>query len=57
MVAAKFMVQKSFVYISLIRMTYNKEMLFPVLQLFNLCMNGLLKVRALRMGSHVYFRP
>ena len=32
------------------------QMLISVLQLFNLCMNGLLKVRALRTGCRVYFR-
>ena len=40
LVAAKFMVQKSFVYISLIRMTYNKRNVIPCSATFYLSMNG-----------------
>ena len=40
MVVAKFSVQKSFVYVSLIRMTYNKRNVIPCSAIFSLSMIG-----------------
>ena len=54
MVGAKFLVQASFVLVARpgysAPVTSNKTMLLSVLNLFCFYMNGLLKVRALRMG-------
>jgi len=57
LVVAKFLVEESFVlaaiHLGQVRMfleTPNKTMLLSVLHLFCLSMNGILKVRALRMG-------